>query len=149
MRYKDISEMPEHLRKQVIKGKAKALTYPLEFSLPIELESLNKFSGPKAAFKRDALKKSYLSTLQYLGWGNIATPDQRQRVTFTRVIPEGGKAFDTMANLGGGSLKQLEDAMTQCGFWHDDSDKWIEAIPTQDKDERPENGYTRIRLELI
>ena len=151
MRIKNPSDLPERYRKQIAEqqGPPKTkLEYPFEFTLDFELSSVNAFTGDKSRFKRMNERVKIMSMLHWSGLGRIETPQHRQRVTYTRVIPKGGRRWDS-ANFTGGSHKQLQDAMKHAGFFVDDSDKWIDVVTLQDDTERPDKGYVKIKVEII
>jgi hypothetical protein len=151
MSYKKLTDLPPKYQEQVRAKTGPARTklpYPFEFRLDYDLKSVNEFTGPKSMFKRSNELLKFLELLHYQKLGRIETPQHRQRVTYTRVLAKGAKLLDS-ANITGGSLKQLQDAMKQVGFFVDDSDKWIDIQTAQEATERPERGYTLVRLERL
>ncbi len=151
MKIKDISELKNPaMRKQAQQQqrvRGKILQYPFTLDIPIELRSKNEFTGNGAGWKRSEAKKEFIRCIAWLVGNLIDTPHEFQWVTFTRVLGKGAKRWDDN-NMEGGDATQLQDALKKLGFYVDDSPKWIRARCLQDYTERPEKGYTRIKIEM-
>lgn len=90
--------------------------------LPIELTNGNDGRGCRW-FNSANVRKKIEKTLREMNL--VCEPfDFPVSVHVTRLIPKGGRAWDT-SSIGRGNWKEIEDAMTACGWWVDDSPKWI------------------------
>jgi len=49
------------------------------------------------------------------------------RLVLTRILGKGQRAWDNDSGLRG-NAKELLDSLTACGWWHDDSPRWITAV---------------------
>lgn len=91
-------------------------------TLPIELTNGNDGRGSRW-FSSANVRKKIEKTLRTMGL--VCDPFSFPvSVHVTRLIPKGGREWDT-SSIGRGNWKEIEDAMTACGWWHDDSPKWI------------------------
>lgn len=103
-------------------------------------EGRNKHFG--AAAKR---RKEYEQTLRAMGL--VRQPfDFPISLTLTRILGKGQRYYDPDSVLRG-SAKELIDALTACGWWHDDSIKHITAVyGLQDDTRRAIGPATEIRV---
>ena len=113
------------------------MTEILRVQLPIELTNGNDGRGSKW-FNSARLRKSIEIDLRNLG--HVREPfDFPVSVHLTRILGPRQKAWD-MDSWQRGNLKELCDALTVCGWWVNDSPKWIkEWTFSQDASQR-KNG---------
>lgn len=72
--------------------------------------------------------------------------DQPVLVLVTRILGKRQSKWDPSSILRG-NWKQLEDELTQCGWWHDDSARWISyVIGDQDDTQRGNGPATKISV---
>lgn len=117
-----------------------------EVTLPIDLTNGNE-GRTKHYGKSAAARKQFERIVRSLG--HVRTPlDQPVRVTVTRVLGKNQRMFDP-SSLGRGNYKELEDALTACGWWHDDSSKWISSVVfRQDAGRRGVGPAVVVRVEV-
>jgi len=109
----------------------------LSHRLPFELTNGNDGRGSKwfsSAKVRDRieadLRKMRLTRKPF---------DFPVSVRITRILGKGQRLWDS-SSIGRGNYKELEDALVACGWFHDDSPRWItETIFRQCADQR-DNG---------
>jgi hypothetical protein len=118
----------------------------ITFELPLRLTSVNTYMGEHQRHKRTSEKKSIMVLLILLAPKGVKPPDHKQTVTLTRVLGRNEKLMDR-ANLYGGNSKQLIDCMTELGFWHDDSDKWLDLKIIQDTEHRDDGNKVIVTVE--
>lgn len=98
-----------------------------EFSivLPIELDNGN--TGRTKHFSQASKRrKQYEGVLRRMGLVK-EPPAYQQHVTITRILGRGQRYYD-LDSLCRGNAKELLDAMTACGWWKDDSYKWLTGV---------------------
>jgi len=148
----NIKDLPEkyreqakaQLNKQKDKNKKK-LDYPMVVAIMRPLLSLNDFTKhPKESLLRGAERAEFIKELWALQLFNIQYPPVTQNVTITRCYTGGDRQFDE-GNLAGGNVKQLVDAMTFCGFWRDDSPKYINLTF---KEKKMDKGLPMVLIEI-
>jgi len=67
-------------------------------------------------------------------------------VRVTRILGKGQRLWDS-SSIGRGNYKELEDALVACGWFHDDSPKWItETIFKQNPDDRGNGSAIEIEI---
>jgi hypothetical protein len=104
----------------------------LELTTPIV--SLNKLKGRHWGARHNG-KTAWQRELTARGARRLAPPtppDHRQVATITRLLGPGERPFD-FENLAGGNAKSLVDALTDLGFWRDDSPAWLDRAYAQRK----------------
>lgn len=115
----------------------KRLELPTTVLLPIELTNGN--DGRSKHFGRSAKRrKEYAELLAEMGLLRRPT-NKRVRVTITRVLGKRQSKWDP-DSIGRGNAKELMDALTACGWWHDDSARWIERVDYRQDDTRRQDG---------
>lgn len=80
--------------------------------------------------------------------GLTATPfPHKVRIIVTRVLGKGQRLWD-WSSCGRGSWKEIEDAMVACGWFHDDSPKWISTDSSfaQDDTRRSEGPFIEVEV---
>lgn len=111
--------------------------------LPIELTNGNE---GRTKFWANAAKvrEEYAETLRVLGIRCPKTPFYRQTVTVVRILTTKQMLWDPSSCLRG-NYKEIEDTLTQFGWWHGDSPKWLEWVrPAQDRTRPQLGGHTEI-----
>ena len=93
--------------------------------LPLELTNGNDGRTQKY-FKSAKVRQQFESYLRAKGHTKRPYP-YPVRVTVTRILGKGQRLWDASSGLRG-NWKELEDALTACGWWHDDGPKWITAV---------------------
>lgn len=93
------------------------------FELHEPLTSLNQVKGRHWSH-RHAHKRAMTAALLAARAGMGSSPDYRQLVTLTRLKRPRQRDYDE-ENLSGGSAKALVDALTDLGYWRDDSRKHL------------------------
>lgn len=110
-------------------------------TLPIELTNGNDGRGSR--WFRSSIDRKKIETL-LRARGLTAKPfDFAVNVVVTRLIPKGGRAWDT-SSIGRGNWKEIEDALVACGWFHDDGPKWI--TETRFFQRKSENGKAAIEV---
>ena len=116
----------------------------LDVTLPIELTNGNDGRGSKW-FRTASVRKKIEATVRLL---------HSQRVPFaecvtlslTRILGRGQRLWDSDSILRGNS-KELIDALVVCGWFHDDSPKWIaETHACQDATQRENGPAVRVQV---
>ena len=128
-------------------GEALLETQVKTLILPIALLSKN---GRDALHwsQRRKLRQTYALMLRTKHPRKEPPVNQKQRVTFTRILGKGEKLFDD-SNVAGGSCVELQDAMTACGFWVDDSPKFLESCFAQIASQRKLGPAVLIEIEVL
>ncbi len=118
----------------------------LKALLPIRLESKN-ISRRRHWAANHKKKQEFINAFWALGLTPRApAPNCKQHLTITRVLGKREKLWDTSNGLGG-SCSELIDSMKYCGFFVDDSDKYLTVEFKQDDTRRHEGPATEILLE--
>ena len=82
-----------------------------------------------------ARKKKYLKQLAALGF-NRKPFERRVDIVVTRILGPGQRLMDSSSLLRG-NWKEIEDALVQLGWFHDDDTYWIRlTLAMQDVDHR-------------
>jgi len=116
----------------------------LDVTLPIEINNRNKGQGHHW-ISTHKTRQEMERTLCLLGMKRQPF-DVPVRVVATRILGKGQKLWDSSSILRG-SYKQLEDALVACGWFHDDSPKYItETIGRQDSKHRSTGPAVRIEV---
>jgi hypothetical protein len=121
-----------------------ALSAPRVIYLPIQLTNGNTGRGHHwiaSAKRRKAYEQIILAK-----YGKLVPPPYPQHVAVTRLLGKGERLWDYSSGLRG-NYKELEDAMTACGFWHDDGPRWVRSVAFIQDDSRRHEG-PGVRLEL-
>lgn len=109
----------------------------LDIVIPVELTNGNDGRGSKW-FSSAKVRKKMEAKFRHLGM--TRTPFQNPvRVTVIRILGRGQRKWDS-SSVGRGNYKEIEDALTAIGWWHDDSPKWIENTEFQQDDSRRNEG---------
>lgn len=117
----------------------------LSVALPFDLNNGNDGRGTRW-FSSAKLRKKYEETIRTLG--HIRKPfNRRVRLVVTRVLGKGQRKFDPMS-LGRGNWKEIEDALVACGWFHDDSWRWIDQASgfRQDDTRRDKGPYVIVEV---
>lgn len=98
------------------------LTPLLSVELPVELTNGNDGRGSKW-FRSAKVREQMEKLLRSLGhvYSPIGFPVV---IKVTRLLGKGQRLWDASSGFRG-NWKELEDAMVVCGWFHDDSPKWI------------------------
>jgi len=117
---------------------------PIAITLPFELTNGNDGRGSKW-FPSAKLRKCFERDLRLMGMARSPF-DRPVRVRVTRVLGKGQRLWDT-SSVGRGNWKELEDALVACGWFHDDSPKWItETTFAQDDGDRANGPAVRVEI---
>lgn len=96
--------------------------------------------------KRKKRRKVY-GWLLRAAFGRSTPFDHPVKITATRVLGKGQRPFDG-DNFMGGSWKQVQDAMVDVGWLHDDTVKWLpKVVPVQDASKREQGPMLIIDIE--
>ena len=106
--------------------------------LPIELDNGNTGRGHKW-FKTNAEKQRILRNLTALGYRRDAPYNFAVRLVVRRILGPGQRLWDASSVLRG-NWKELEDALVNLGWFHDDSPKWIVAVDGRQDSKRRKDG---------
>ena len=112
-------------------GKDKAMNYKETFNLPFTLTNSNNGRGHHWGGSAK-MRKKYESDLCKLRMTRRPFPYPVD-VHVVRVLGKGQRLWDT-SSIGRGNWKEIEDALVACGWFHDDSPKFI-TMTTFDQDE--------------
>lgn len=96
----------------------------LAVNLPLELLSLNGIKGRHWGAWKKLKKHAAEALLEARVTARKDTPSTRQRVVITRFMKPRQRPFDH-ENFTGGA-KALVDALTDLGYWRDDSERFLE-----------------------
>ncbi|NNE62373.1 MAG: hypothetical protein HKN35_15885 [Woeseia sp.] len=108
----------------------------LEAILPINLKSQN--TGRGNAWYGTAEARRAMQEALYPEYNRNDPFDYPVGVLYTRVCGVGQRSWDN-DNLAI-SCKQLQDALTALGWWHDDSDKWLRCLAYRHDTSRRQQG---------
>lgn len=93
--------------------------------LPIELTNDNDGRGHK--WFNSARRRNEIEALLRAS-GLVRTPfDHPVQLVVTRILGKGQRFWDFSSGLRG-NWKEIEDALVACGWFHDDSAKWITQV---------------------
>jgi len=113
--------------------------------LPFELSNGNDGRGSKW-FSSAKIRKSFEDSLRKLRM--VRSPLLFPvRVTVTRILGKGQRLWDS-SSIGRGSWKELEDALVVCGWFYDDSPKYITTTDFRQDDCRRSTGPA-VELEIV
>lgn len=106
------------------------LTVAVDIDLLSENKTLREHWSKRKKRKRDY---GWLLSQQF----NKTKPfDHPVKITVTRILGKGQRPFDA-DNFIGGSWKQVQDAMVDIGWLHDDTTKYVKSVvPVQDASNR-------------
>ncbi len=126
---------------QVIETEALTLWHGI---LPIELTNGNDGRGSKW-FKSANVRKKIEDKLRQLG--HVRKPfDSLVEVRVTRILGPRQSYWDS-SSIGRGNWKEIEDALVACGWFHDDSPKYIvETRFFQDKNHRDQGPAIYLQI---
>jgi hypothetical protein len=118
-----------------------------ELSLPDKIRSLNELRNPWNRNKDTQNWENVIHNELYYAGIRSPTfrPNHKVKVTITRLMSAGERAFDRDNLIGG--TKSLMDALKREKWIHDDSEKWVEVEYRQEKAGPGQRPGTRIRLE--
>ena len=111
----------------------------LSVVLPIEM--INRNDGQGHAYYRTAKeKKEIAATLGHSMLGLKRKPfEHRVDVMLTRILGKRQQMVDP-DSIGRGNAKQIIDTLTELGWWHDDSSKYIRNCDYRQDATQRENG---------
>jgi len=110
---------------------------PIYTRLPMELTNGND-GQQKAWQKSSRVRRTLEYNLRLLRL--VYTPRKgKVTVTVVRILGPGQRLWDS-SSRGRGNYKQLEDSMVACGWFTDDSPKFIKDTIFQEDDTQRENG---------
>lgn len=105
--------------------------------LPFELTNGNDGRGSKW-FSSAKIRKEFEATLRTLGMTRIPSPHP-VRLTVTRILGKGQRLWDPSSILRG-NWKEIEDALVACGWFIDDSPKFITSCDGRQDECRKSKG---------
>ena len=97
--------------------------YDQTFTLPFKLTNGNDGRGSKW-FSSAKLRKQFESELRKRGLARGEPYPFPVKVTVTRILGPGERFWDS-SSIGRGSYKEIEDALVACGWFVDDSPRYI------------------------
>lgn len=109
----------------------------LEQLLPVKLDNQNQHQSRdwRAAVNR---RKKYERLFRYLKL--IRKPFKFPvTVVVTRILGPNERLYD-YSSLGRGNYKEIEDSLVSCGWFKDDSAKWIVETRFKQDDSQRKNG---------
>lgn len=119
----------------------------LDVMLPIELTNGNDGRG-KAFWPSDKRRKQIENSLRLLGHVREPFSEQVSLVRVTRVLGKRQRLWDP-DSVGRGNAKELFDSLVACGWFRDDSAKWIGNVDyRQDNSMKDKGPLTRIEVFL-
>lgn len=118
----------------------------IEFILPIRLDNGNE--GRTKHHGKSTRERRGLG-LQFKAWFPDRQPfEQPVRLVITRLLGRRNRLWDE-DSIGRGNGKELIDAMTAAGFFHDDKKRWIDHVDwRQDATQRLEYPRVSVRIFL-
>ena len=116
----------------------------MDVTLPITLTNSNDGQG-RAWFS--SAKSRKVMERDLIALGHRREPFEHPvKVVITRILGKNQRFWDSSSVLRG-NYKQLEDAMVECGWFHDDSTKYITVtLGLQDASQRKNGPATRIQI---
>ena len=127
-------------------GKESQMSTPFTETVKIPFEMTNKNDGQGHHWGKTAqIRKMAEQQLRLLGFER--TPFECPvRYVCTRVLGPRQKLWDN-SSIGRGNWKQIEDALVNLGWFHDDSPKWITKVEfEQDATDRKNGPYIRLKI---
>ena len=116
---------------------------PVTIQLPIELTNGNDGRGSRW-FRSSAVRKKIEALIRSMGL--VAQPfSHAVEVRVTRVLGKGQRLWDT-SSIGRGNWKEIEDAMVACGWFHDDSPKYIAETRFFQRVDRDRGPFTEVEI---
>lgn len=112
--------------------------------LPIELTNGNEGRGGRW-FKSANFRKKVESLLRKLGLVRAPFP-WPVAVHVTRVLGKGQRLWDT-SSIGRGNWKEIEDALVACGWFTDDSPKYISETRFFQRVDRDNGPCVEVKIE--
>ena len=114
------------------------------FTFPIDLKNDN--NGRSHHYGKSAKRrKDYEKIIRTIA-GQQIPPDCKQKLIITRILGKRQQKFDPDSILRGSS-KEFVDSLKACGFFHDDSCKWLtEVIGRQDDTQRDLGPAVKIEI---
>ena len=117
----------------------------LSVTLPMELTNKNKGQGHSWHHTADD-RKDCETCLRALG--HIRKPFKaKMNMRITRILGKGQRLWDQSSVLRG-SAKQLEDALVFCGWFVDDSPKWV-GLVIGDQEIPKKRGKPQVKIEVF
>lgn len=114
------------------------------FKLPFELTNGNDGRGSKW-FSSAKLRKQFEASLRKLRLVRTPYPFP-VTVHVVRVLGKGQRLWDT-SSIGRGNWKEIEDALVACGWFHDDSPRYITRTTfDQDPCRRSSGPFTEVTI---
>lgn len=118
---------------------------PELITLPFELTNGNDGRGNKW-FSSAKLRKQFEAKLRAMGMTRTPFPFP-VRITVTRVLGKGQREWDS-SSVGRGNWKEIEDALVACGWFTDDSPRYITQTDfRQDPCLRSQGPFIEILIE--
>lgn len=118
--------------------------YTETFQLPFELTNGNDGRGSKW-FSSAKIRKEFEKTMRarYLMRSPFMFP---VKVQVVRVLKKGQRLWDT-SSIGRGNWKEIEDALVACGWFTDDSPKYItETTFDQDASRKSQGPFIEVTI---
>lgn len=117
----------------------------LGIMLPIELTNGNDGRG-STFWSSNKRRQDMESELRLLGHVRQPFDEKVALVRVTRILGKRQRLWDP-DSIGRGSAKELIDSLVACGWFVDDSAKWIENVDyRQDDTQRDKGPATRIEV---
>lgn len=126
-------------------GKEQFMNYKETFKIPFEMTNLNNGRGHHWGGSAK-MRKKYESDLRKLRMVRIpfAYP---VKVTMIRILGKGQKLWDN-DSIGRGNAKEIIDSLVACGWFSDDSPKFITEVDyRQDECQRSKGPSIEIHIE--
>jgi len=116
----------------------------VDIILPFELTNGNDGRGSKW-FRSSTIRKRVEGDLRKMGL--VRDPfNFPVHVTVTRILGKGMRLWDT-SSVGRGNWKEIEDALVACGWFRDDSPRWILSTRfAQDDTRRTDGPAVRVQI---
>jgi len=120
---------------------------PTVFHVTLPINLTNRNDGQGHSWHRTAAEKKRIgAALNHLKREPFG---YRVDLVITRILGKGQRLFDP-DSIGRGNAKQLIDTLTQLGWWHDDSAKWIRHVDyRQDDTQRGTGPCVLIEIERV
>jgi len=119
----------------------------LTVELPIELTNGNDGRGGRW-YKSANVRKKLEVIIRELG--HVREPfAAKVRIVITRVLGKGQRLWDP-DSIGRGNAKELVDALVACGWFHDDSPKYVSTCDyRQDESLRADGPYVVVEVQPV